>query len=191
MAAVQPSARLVRAVHAERAELDRHRERLRAQAQELREALERIERGLIEIDERCMLLERLAPAPEPDEADDDGTVLRGPAIREAAVKVLVAQERDAIHYREWFDLLTRTGHEVGGKDPLAVFLTQISRSPAVTKGSRPGVYALDREAPQRLRRRIDELRRELPADHSLQLTKEILRQERALEEASRLLLSHH
>jgi hypothetical protein len=191
MAAVQPSARFVRAVTAERAELKRHRDRLHTEAQELREALARIEHGLTEIDERCALLERLAPAEQTDAPNKrDERLLRGPAIREAAVKVLVAHRRDAIHYREWFELLTQTGHEVGGKDPLAVFLTQISRSPAVTKGSQPGVYALDRQAPQRLRRRIDKLRRDLPADHSLELTKEILRQERALEEASRL-LSHH
>ena len=85
---MQPSARLVRAVAAERAELERHRARLHAEADELRAALARIEHGLTEIDERCELLERLAPAPEPRKNRRDA-VLRGPAIREAAVKVLV------------------------------------------------------------------------------------------------------
>ena len=44
------------------------------------------------------------------------------------------QGREALHYREWFDLLAQPGHEIAGKDPLAVFLTQISRSPVVRKG---------------------------------------------------------
>jgi hypothetical protein len=189
MAALQPSTRLLRAVAAERAELDRHRARLIAKAEELRGALARIEHGLIEIDERCTLLARVAPAPEPEEPPRD-TVLRGPAIRAAAVEVLIAHDADAIHYREWFELLTRTGQEIGGKDPLAVFLTQISRSPMVRRGSRAGVYELDRQAPQRLRSRIDALRRELRRTGSMELTREIRRQERAFEEASRL-LSHH
>jgi hypothetical protein len=186
---MQPSARLVRAVAAERAELERHRARLHAEAEELRAALARIEHGLTEIDERCELLERLAPPPaEPEEHDEQ--LLRGPAIRETAVKLLVEQDRDTIHYREWFELLTNTGHEIGGKDPLAVFLTQISRSPTVRRGSGAGVYELDRQAPQRLRSRIDALRRELRRTGTMELTREIRRQERALEEASRL-LSHH
>jgi hypothetical protein len=207
MAAPQPSARLVRAVAAERAELERHRARLNAEAQGLRAALARIEHGLVEIDERCGLLERLAPAPPPaDNSEEprpqDGTaaVLRGPAIREEAVKALVEHGRDAIHYREWFDLLVEIGHAVAGKDPLAVFLTQISRSPAVRRGSRAGVYELDRHAPQRLRHKIDALQqqlRDLPAtgtvdlavirSRRVELTRDISRKERALEEASRLL----
>ena len=64
MAAPQPSARLVRAVDAERAELERRRVRLTSEASELREALARIEHGLAEIDERRGLLDRLAAPAE-------------------------------------------------------------------------------------------------------------------------------
>jgi hypothetical protein len=32
-----------------------------------------------------------------------------------------------MHYRSWFELLSEAGHEVVGKDPLAVFLIQMSR----------------------------------------------------------------
>ena len=56
-----------------------------------------------------------------------------------------------MHYREWYELLERAGHEIAGKDPLAVFLTQISRSPAVRRGARAGIYELDRGAFHRLR----------------------------------------
>jgi septal ring factor EnvC (AmiA/AmiB activator) len=204
MAAPQPSARLVRAVAAERAELERHRARLTAEAGELRSALARIEHGLAEIDERCGLLERLAPAAPPAEsepADTTRSVLRGPAIREAAVKALTASGRDQLHYREWFELLTGDNrHVVAGKDPLAVFLTQLSRSPAVRKGPGAGVYELDIQAAPRLRDQIDGLQRELrelsatgAADlaairaRRTQLSAEISRAERALEEVTRVL----
>jgi hypothetical protein len=194
---MRPSARLVRAVTAERAELERHRERLANEARELRAALARIEQGLDEIDERCELLERIVPARPTPETPRPDNLLRGPAIREAAVAALLESGADALHYRDWYELLTREGHEIAGKDPLAVFLTQISRSPILRKGARPGVYELDREAPQRLRRALDELHRELrelTASGDLtqirarraQLTAEIGRTERALEEVTRV-----
>ncbi len=205
MAAPQPSARFLRAVAAERAELERHRNRLAAEATELRAALARIEHGLAEIDERCGLLDRLTEnenkAPEHREEDDvdESTVLRGPAIRARAVAVLVARGRDSLHYRRWFELLTGEGHVIAGKDPLAVFLTQITRSPVIRKGEKAGVYALDRHAPERLEQGLKKLQRELAATATatadiatirarrMQLTAEIGRAERALEEALRVL----
>jgi hypothetical protein len=206
--APEPSARLVRAVAAERAELERHRARLAAEAEALRATLARIEHGLVEIDERRGLLDRLAPAPAPqqhdeDESDDtggDGKTLRGPDIREVAVRLLADNGREALHYREWYELLERAGHEIAGKDPLAVFLTQLGRSPAVKRGLRPGVYELDRGAAERLRHEIDALQRDLSAlpatgthDAAVirarrgRLNTEISRVERALEEVSRVL----
>ena len=206
MAALQPSARLVRAVDAERAELERRRARLTSEASELREALARIEHGLAEIDERRGLLDRLAPAEVPafvavPEASV-ATLLRGPAIRDHALRVLIGHERESLHYREWFDLLAGQGYAIAGKDPLAVFLTQITRSPAIRRGARAGVYELDREAPVRLRTTIDCLQHELrelttttgmtAADlnairaRRTQLTAEIGRAERRLEEVARV-----
>jgi hypothetical protein len=193
---MRPSARLANAVAAERAALERERERLRAEAADLRAALERIERGMAEIDAQCGLLDRLAPpprhAPVPEKPRPG---LRGPAIREAAVRALVADGREALHYREWFELLN---HDVAGKDPLAVFLTQLSRSPAVRKGAQPGVYELDRRAPARLRATLDDLHEQLRAlttgtdltairARRARLTAEIGRTEKALEELARVL----
>ena len=206
MAAPQPSARLVRAVDAERAELERRRVRLTSEASELREALARIEHGLAEIDERRGLLDRLAaPAEVPAVAAADAesaASLRGPAIREHALRVLIDDGRESLHYREWFELLAGQGYAIAGKDPLAVFLTQITRSPAVRRGARAGVYELDREASARLRTTIDRLQRELrelttttemtAADlnairaRRTQLTAEIGRAERRLEEVARV-----
>jgi hypothetical protein len=205
MDAPQPSARLVRAVAAERAELERHRARLASEADELRASLARIEHGLAEIDERRGLLDRLAPtSPEPgaesERDDDDGGALRGPDIREVAVKLLVDNGRESMHYREWYELLERAGHEIAGKDPVAVFLTQISRSPAVRRGTRAGFYELDRSAFHRLRLQIDALQHELSAlpptgthdaavirDRRSRLSTEISRAERAIEEVARVL----
>jgi hypothetical protein len=204
MAAPEPSARFVRAVEAERAQLERHRARLASEAAELRAALARIEHGLVEIDERRGLLDRLAKSADvPEETPPDRALLRGPAIREQAVQTLLASGREQLHYRRWYELLTDAGFAIAGKDPLAVFLTQITRSPVVQRGSGPGVYALDRHAPERLREALRRLQRELASTafdrtRRARVTKEIARAERALEEAeqaleetSRLAASHH
>ena len=142
-----------------------------------------------------------AGAGEPEPTPE---LLRGPAIRELAVQVLLSQpERiDALHYRRWYELVCGAGYEVAGKDPLAVFLTQMTRSPVVRKASEAGVYEVDRQAPARIRRRLERLQAELrevtvsseaPVDlatvrarrHELDLA--ISQQERALEEAVRVL----
>jgi hypothetical protein len=202
-----PSARLVRAAAAERVELDRHRERLLAARDRLRAELAGIEASLRDLDERDALLDRLAgPAPAARSvaasppASDAAPPLRGPAIRRAAVEVLrgLPGRPQALHYRAWFDALRAAGYAVAGKDPLAVFLTQLSRSPVVRRGTQSGVYELDPTAPRRLRERLDALHGELrgltaapsaTADltairaRRAALTAEISRVEKALEEA--------
>lgn len=198
-----PSDRLVRAVAEERATLERQRAQLAREADALRASLRRIEAGMAEIDALTARLDGLSPTPPaPPQAEEpvreDGpNTLRGPAIREVAVALLVADGRDALHYREWFDLLTQAGYDVAGKDPLAVFLTQITRSPAVRKGARPGEYALDRDARATHESRLRHLNQRLAALPSqttdltelrtrrAQLTAEITKAEKALEELAR------
>ena len=193
---MRPSPRLVRAVTAERADLERQRAHLAREAADLRAALARIEQGMAEIDEQCGVLDRLVPTPvklEEVAVNPGESALRGPAIREVAVRLLVAEGLDGLHYREWFDLLTRAGHAVAGKDPLAVFLTQLTRSPVVRKSATPGRYELDRQADQRLKRRIDRLHREyLSATRTnrTRITAEIAKTERQLDEAQRALQTH-
>jgi hypothetical protein len=71
--------------------------------------------------------------------------LRGPRLEEIAVELLRRSRLDEqpIHYREWFALLRAAGHHVGGKDPLATFLSQINRSALVERvGPRSGLYRL-------------------------------------------------
>ena len=209
-----PSTRLLRAAAVEREQLARHRSLLLGTRESLRAELERIEHGLREVDERRALLDRLAPEDRPAAtrrpvsppagADGKGALLRGPAIRETAVRILVEHPGGphALHYREWFALVTAAGYRVAGKDPLAVFLTQLSRSPALRHGTRSGVYELDLGAAARLRSRLDRLHEELrgltaaPSDTAdlaeirarrAGLTGEIAQVEKALEELSRVL----
>lgn len=71
--------------------------------------------------------------------------LRGRKLREIAVELL-RQKRvpgDEIHYKDWFALLTETGLQVAGRDPLATFLTQVSKAEGVESvRPRSGLYRL-------------------------------------------------
>jgi hypothetical protein len=221
-----PSSRLVRAAAAERAAVTRHRARLIEQREDLIRQLRGMDDALAAVDERLAVLGQLAEAPDRavravssrhatsriDERDADAPRhipasrdnLRGPAIREVAVQVLLAEPSliEAIHYRRWYELVTDAGYAVVGKDPLAVFLTQVTRSPLVRKAAQPGVYEIDRQAPLRIRQRLEKLQLELrevtldaasPTDlaavrarrHELDVA--ISQLERALEEAVRVL----
>lgn len=219
-----PSRRLLRAAAAEHAELARHRDRLARRRDELLADLRRLDEALDGVDRRLSVLAQLSEAtggagdpaetaPEttseasPSEApspDKARRILRGPAIREVAVRVLIEQPEqiDALHYRRWYELVRDAGYAVAGKDPLAVFLTQVTRSPVVRKSSEPGVYEVDRQAPLRIRHRLERLQAELrevalspdaPVElgavrarrHELDLA--ISQQERALEETLRVL----
>jgi hypothetical protein len=219
-----PSARLLRAVAAERGDLERRRDGLLERRRRVQAQLDEIEASVAELEERLMLIRRLAgagpaaadspggdptgeqPAADPEPAHEvrDGgpaSILRGPAIRAAAVRVLLAHPRrpEALHYREWFGLLAGAGYSVAGKDPLAVFLTQLSRSPLVRRGTQSGVYELELQAPARLRHRLHDLQSQLreltatPASETTDLSSvrsrrmalnvEITKVEKALEEA--------
>jgi hypothetical protein len=71
--------------------------------------------------------------------------LRGERLREVALEVLRRQSSpgEPIHYRVWFEALAESGYRVSGKDPLATFLTQVSRIDRVEKvGRRSGLYRL-------------------------------------------------
>jgi hypothetical protein len=215
------SPRLVRAATAERRELSRHRARLISRLDDLRAELDQVERALVEVDERSGLLDRLAPVELPEGVAPTGKeravgsagrvaegpvaqILRGTAIRETAVRLLV-RSSDAhrpIHYRHLYELLRDSGFEVAGKDPLATFLTQLSRSPVMHKTTQAGIYELDFDASERLRRRLTELQADLRTvtgnpgatddlaeirERREQVLAEMAQIERALEEAARVI----
>jgi hypothetical protein len=229
-----PSTRLVRAAVAEHGGLTRHRARLLEQRNALIAELRQLDEALAEADDRLAVLAQLAgqrgdmwdpsalqtgAAGDSDaavsiDAPTGGSVetlphgphhlLRGPAVREVAVHVLLAQPSriEAIHYRDWYALVTGAGYAVAGKDPLAVFLTQVTRSPVVRKAAQPGVYEIDRGAATRIQARLQKLQLEFreanldhtsPADLSVVRARRhefdvaISREERALAEALRVL----
>jgi predicted RNase H-like nuclease (RuvC/YqgF family) len=71
--------------------------------------------------------------------------LRGKKLRQVAVEILRAEVGAGrpIHYRDWFRLVRNGGHRVAGTNPLASFLTVISRSEQVERvGTRSGMYQL-------------------------------------------------
>lgn len=74
--------------------------------------------------------------------------LRGARVREVALQILEQRdaEGDGIHYRDWYAWLRDAGYTVSGRDPLATFLAQISRSPDVERvgGARSGRYRVKR-----------------------------------------------
>jgi hypothetical protein len=97
-------------------------------------------------DERMLrsLAEVLGVSPQAT-IHDLGGALRGQRLLEIAVDVLARHHSpgEAVHYRDWYELLRRENVTVAGRDPLATFLTQISRSNAVEAvGRRSGRYRL-------------------------------------------------
>ena len=71
--------------------------------------------------------------------------LRGERLREVALEVLqrLGAAGDPVHYRAWFDALLAEGYRVSGKDPLATFLTHVTRIDRVQRvGRRSGLYRL-------------------------------------------------
>jgi len=210
----QPSSRLLRAAAAEQAKLARRREQLAHERQRLAAQLTELDDTLGAIEERLALLSTLGQplkttVPAADAAaceppGDSRRVLHGSAVRETAVRVLISDPRriEALHYRDWYQLVRHAGYTVAGSDPLAVFLTQLTRSPAVHKATQAGVYGVDRQAPHRIRQRLEQLACELrevtvgapdPVELATvrarrrELDRAISRQERALEEARRAL----
>jgi hypothetical protein len=218
-ASLQPSRRLRAAAVAERDGLQRSRAKLLAKRERLNRELAALDAELAEVEDRMLLIGRIAgeqaapggsrQAMEPVSAAAGEMALRGPAIREVAIRVLLddARRPEALHYREWFELLGRRGYLVQGKDPLAVFLTQLNRSPVVRRGTQSGVYELDVDAPARIRRRLDELQQQLGGlgpdgersttnlgqvrSRRTAVTREIDKLEKALEEAELVLGRRH
>ncbi len=133
--AVLAEYRLVRARIAEqRAQVDR----LRALVERLEEQVSRDERFVGELESACGLADQLR-------IEELDPILRGERLREVALQVLAEEVGPGreIHYRDWFALVRRAGHQIGGRDPLATFLAQVSRAEGVVPiGGRTGLYRL-------------------------------------------------
>ena len=176
-----PSRRLQAAAAAERTRLERDLERLRMRERELMSQLASVQDSKEELEHQLQVLNRLTHNVEPGRTSGkadrrlravpeeglsggtEATVLRGAAIREAAVRVLAAHAAlgSPVHYRDWFELLLTQGLVPAGKDPLATFLTQIGRSPLVKRSTASGIYSLDLEFPERARQELARLNAQL------------------------------
>jgi hypothetical protein len=88
--------------------------------------------------------------------------IKGRRLREVAGRLLWSwQGAEQIHYRQWFERVLAEGYAIGGKDPVASFLTNVRDSPAVTRGSQQGYYRLDPSSVERIEQAMDELKAEL------------------------------
>ncbi len=117
---------------------------LREQSRRLHELVDQVDsdageaaRLLRQIDEMLGLAPQLS-------LDAHGE-LRGQKLQEIAIQLLREKKGTGVevHYKDWFDLLVAAGLVVGGKDPLATFLTQIGRARDVESvRPRSGLYRL-------------------------------------------------
>jgi hypothetical protein len=148
-----PHASLVRAAAAEEERVERALERLAHRRDTLAAELADLEGQMGELAERRRLLAMLVEGPEGAEdgrltatpAPRSGvTAVRGRRLRRVAAQLLWRTSgTNEVHYREWFERLLAEGYAVGGRDPLASFLTNVRDSPAVVRGAQPGFYRLD------------------------------------------------
>lgn len=148
-----PHASLVRAAAAEEERVDRALTRLAHRRDTLAAELADLEAQMGELNERRRLLTMLVEGPEAADGGDAAppaapragvTAVRGRQLRRVAARLLWETSGDReIHYREWFERLLAAGYAVGGRDPLASFLTNVRDSPAVVRGAQPGFYRLD------------------------------------------------
>lgn len=151
MAAAAPdhSDEFVRAARAEADRLRLEAERLRGEAARYSTLAERVTADAIILERRVRELDELLGRAPQLRLDLQTEVLRGQRLREAAVEIIASRRRigEPIHYRDWFELVLAEGHRVEGKDPVATFLTQVTRSPVVLRQpERPGFYRVDPEA---------------------------------------------
>jgi hypothetical protein len=177
---IEYSARMQRAAAAEYGRLARQHERASGIRDGLLEKLATVEAEIAVIENDQSLLRQITPSlgdrdkrrtpvnksaavTSPPSGETAHRQLTGPSIRHTAVKVLLEQpvRTEALHYRQWFGLVKKAGYEVVGKLPEAVFLTQINRSPVITRSTEPGVYALDRMAVPRLESHVNVLQARL------------------------------
>jgi hypothetical protein len=117
------------------------------QAERLRTLAARIDRQTAEDSQALQDLQGILGEATQLGIDDFDHRLGGQRLERVAIRLLRERERTGgeieIHYREWFDLLRSSGHEVAGKNPLGTFLAQLNRSAVVEQvGARTGRYRL-------------------------------------------------
>jgi hypothetical protein len=118
---------------------------LREQSRRIHDLAEAIDRDADEVAHLLRAIEEMLGTAPQLSLESIHEELRGKKLQEIAVELLSQRHGPGspVHYRDWFDLLVGAGLRVGGKDPLATFLTQIARSPAIESvRPRSGLYQL-------------------------------------------------
>jgi len=131
--------------------LQRERDQVAARLEALQSQSERLHSLVRQVDDEVVETARLlrhmdevlGVAPQ---LSLDGE-LRGRELQRVAIELLRREQADAagepVHYRDWYQLVLRAGARVAGSDPLATFLTQISRADTVESvRPRSGLYRL-------------------------------------------------
>jgi hypothetical protein len=143
-----PSSSLIRAATGENQRIERALASLRAREHDLGRQLDELREAIRSLLDRQELLAQLTHGNQgvvEAAAARPGRLVKGRELRREAGRLLWTTVGDGqIHYREWYERMLVAGVVVGGKDPLASFLTNVRDSPAVARGSRPGYYRLDR-----------------------------------------------
>jgi hypothetical protein len=131
--------------------LAERREGVRRRQDDLRARLRDLDDELSGLDKRQHDLDRLLGDEAAPTSASRPRLLGGATLRRHAVAHLLATgQRHDIHYRTWYEQLAADGLLIRGANPAATFLTNITRSPLITRGERPGTYRLDPDAPQRI-----------------------------------------
>lgn len=135
---VQDVIKLERQVVADRLEA------LRAQSRRLHELVDRVDADVADTARLLRQIEEMLGLAPQLSLDAHGE-LRGQRLQEIAVELL-RQKRGVgveVHYKDWYGLLLEAGLVVGGRDPLATFLTQVGRAANVESvRPRSGLYRL-------------------------------------------------
>jgi hypothetical protein len=149
-AAGERTSRLAATVGHEIELLEARREGLRQRQDDLRARLRALDDDLSALDQRQRDLDRLL-RDEPAPAELSPRLLGGAALpRHAVAHLLATGQHHDIHYRTWYEQLAADGLLIRGANPAATFLTNITRSPLVTRGDESGTYRLDPHAGQRI-----------------------------------------
>ena len=149
-----PHASLVRAAAVEEERVHRALERLSHRRDTLAAEIADLEAQMDQLHQRRRLLTMLVDGPSDGTSDEPRaeaasprpgiTAVRGRQLRRIATQLLwQTSGTNEVHYREWFERLLAAGYAVGGRDPVASFLTHVRDSPAVVRGAQPGFYRLD------------------------------------------------
>lgn len=143
--------------------VQQRRDALRAQLAEVDAELETYVRR-VRLLEELVFVEQAEPTTDVAGARARSVrrAIKGTELRRVAGRQLWdAQGEQEVHYREWFERLIAAGYAIGGKDPLASFLTNIRDSPAVARGSKQGYYKLDPGSVSPLEQQLSEVQAEL------------------------------